>query len=376
MQFSRRNLVGTCQACNRNSNTISDGIGFCAECIRDHFDALWPEIKKVHDRSRRVYGLPLEPPRSADGVVCPLCMHRCQIPEGGTGFCGLRYVEGGRLHGGRPHEGNLYAYHDSLPTNCVGSYVCPGGTGAGYPEYAVSRGPEYGYKNLAVFYHACAFNCLYCQNFHFKERTFSRAKTPAREVAGALDEETTCLCFFGGDPTPQVLHALKTSKLALAHTSPKVLRVCWETNGSAQTPYMAMMAELSMKTGGCIKIDLKAWDEHTHSALCGVSNRKTLENFRLLAGWTTKRPCPPFLLASTLLVPGYVDEQDVEAIAAFIADVNPEIPYSLLGFYPHFQLRDLPTTSRRHAIRCKAAAERQGLRNVHIGNRHLLGEDY
>jgi pyruvate formate lyase activating enzyme len=136
------------------------------------------------------------------------------------------------------------------------------------------------------------------------------------------------------------------------------------------------MAELSMKTGGCIKVDLKAWDERIHRALCGVSNRKTLDNFRFLAGWTRQRPSPPFLIASTLLVPGYVDEQDVGALAAFIADLNPEIPYSLLAFYPHYRLRDLPTTSRRHAIRCQAAAERQGLRNVHIGNRHLLGEDY
>ena len=149
----------------------------------------------------------------------------------------------------------------------------------------------------------------------------------------------------------------------------------WGMNRS-QPPYLAMMAELSMKTGGCIKVDLKAWDGSIHSALCGVSNRKTLENFRFLAGWTKQRPSPPFLLASTLLVPGYVDEQEVGAIAAFLADLSPEIPYSLLGFYPHFRLRDLPTTSRRHALRCKAAAESHGLRNVHIGNRHLLGEDY
>ena len=87
-------------------------------------------------------------------------------------------------------------------------------------------------------------------------------------------------------------------------------------------------------------------------------------------------PDPPFLLASTLLVPGYVDEREVEAIAGFIAGLNPEIPYSLLAFYPHFYLHDLPTTSRRHAIRCKEVAERKGLRRVHIGNVHLLSEDY
>jgi len=58
-------------------------------------------------------------------------------------------------------------YHDPLPTNCVGDWVCAGGTGAGFPEYAHSPGPEHGYSNLAVFFHACSFNCLYCQNWTF-----------------------------------------------------------------------------------------------------------------------------------------------------------------------------------------------------------------
>jgi len=31
------------------------------------------------------------------------------------------------------------------------------------------RGPEYGFYNLAVFYGTCNFNCLFCQNWHFRE---------------------------------------------------------------------------------------------------------------------------------------------------------------------------------------------------------------
>jgi pyruvate formate lyase activating enzyme len=66
----------------------------------------------------------------------------------------------------------------------------------------------------------------------------------------------------------------------------------------------------------------------------------------------------------------------VGALASYISNLNPDIPFSLLAFYPHFYLKDLPTTSRAHALRCKGIAERQGVRNVHIGNIHLLGEDY
>ncbi|MEJ2655823.1 MAG: radical SAM protein [Desulfobacterales bacterium] len=368
--------MGTCHYCKNSRRTISDTIGYCAECIRNHFKVVWPQIKKVHDRSRRAYGLPENPPYAPDGISCGLCMHQCRIPEGETGFCGLRRVKNNKISGGRPHEGNLSFYFDPLPTNCVADFVCPGGTGCGYPRYAVSKGPEYGFKNLAVFYHACGFNCLYCQNHHFKTKTYSAQKISAKLLARAVNQKTNCICYFGGDPTPQVLHAVKSSKMALSYARGRILRICWETNGSVQQSILSMMADLSLKSGGCIKFDLKAWDDAIHHVLCGVTNRTTLINFRTLAKQTDQRPETPFLIASTLLVPGYVDEPEVNEIARFIASLNPNIPYSLLAFYPQFYLNDLPTTSESHALRCKKSAEQAGLKNVRIGNVHLLGNDY
>jgi len=67
------------------------------------------------------------------------------------------------------------------------------------------------------------------------------------------------------------------------------------------------MARISLVSGGCIKVDLKAWSEEVNVAVCGASNRRTLENFRRLADFYKERGEPPFLIASTLLLPGYVD---------------------------------------------------------------------
>ncbi|MEW6201088.1 MAG: radical SAM protein [bacterium] len=365
-----------CRHCGKKAKTISYVIGFCADCIREHFSTVWHEIKKVHDSARLAYGFPTDHPRDANGVPCRQCFHACEIAEDSTGYCGIRKAADGKLRGGRPHEGNLSYYYDPLPTNCVADFVCPGGTGCGYPKYAVSPRAEYGRKNLAVFYHACTFNCLYCQNYHFKEWTFSQRRVTTKELADAVDDATTCVCYFGGDPTPQILHALGAANLALKRRPNGILRICWETNGAMEKPYLNKMAEISMNSGGCIKFDLKAWDEGIHYALCGVTNKKTLDNFAALAELARKRTEPPFLIASTLLVPGYVDEKEVGAIAHFIAGLNIEIPYSLLAFYPHFYLNDLPTTSRSHAALCKEAAESAGLRKVRIGNLHLLGNNY
>lgn len=311
------------------------------------------------------------------GTLCPLCHQRCQIPEGGRGYCGVRYREEGRaIKGGRPHEGNLSWYFDPLPTNCVADFVCPGGTGCGYPRYAMVPGPEYGYCNLAVFYHACSFNCLYCQNAHFRQETLSPRLIPARELAEAVDSKTSCICYFGGDPTPQVLHALVTSKLALRKAGDRILRICWETNGAVREPLLQAMARLSLQSGGCIKVDLKAWTEEVHWALCGTSNQRTLQTIQKLARWIPRRPEPPLLIVSTTLVPGYVDEEEVRGIASFLAHLNPEIPYRLLAFHPQFFLKDLPTTSWNHAHRCQEVAQQEGLMRVEIGNRHLLSMEY
>ena len=85
-----------------------------------------------------------------------------------------------------------------------------------------------------------------------------------------------------------------------------------------------------------------------------------------------QRPVPPLLIANTLLVPGYIDEDEIRGISRFVASINPDIPYSLLAFYPHFYMSDLPQTQRVMADRCLAIAREEGLKNVRIGNIHLL----
>jgi pyruvate formate lyase activating enzyme len=254
----------------------------------------------------------------------------------------------------------------------VADWVCPASGPAGYPRFTDTRGPEHGRSNLAVFYEACSFDCLFCQNWHFKNHGAAGPRHSAAELAAAVTSRTRCICFFGGDPSCQVEHALAAARFARQENEGRILRVCWETNGSVSRPELEQMAELSAESGGCIKFDLKAWDDSLHRALCGVTNRRTLGNFELLSSWISHRPDPPFLVASTLLVPGYVEAEQVRRIAGFIAQLNPDIPYALLAFHPAFEMTDLPATSRDQAEKCLAAARDAGLSRVRLGNVHLL----
>ncbi|MFQ5793127.1 MAG: radical SAM protein [Acidobacteriota bacterium] len=180
------------------------------------------------------------------------------------------------------------------------------------------------------------------------------------------------MCFFGGDPAPQSPFSLKASRVALEQSKGRILRVCWETNGSMHETLLDRMTEMALRTGGCIKFDLKAWDANLHVALTGMTNRRTLDNFARAAKKIELRRRPPLLIASTLLVPGYIDEDEIRGIARFIVSIDRTIPYSLLAFHPHFIMSDMPRTSRAHAGRCLSAAKEEGLRNVRIGNLHLL----
>lgn len=364
--------MGTCRICSTESSLTAGHLGICRKCVTSHPEESIPMALKRHGQSRGHFGLPESPPRAKEGIRCRICVNECRIPDGGLGFCGMRKNRDGKIKGVSSRLAKASWYHDPLPTNCVGDWVCAGGTGSGYPEFAHCRGPETGYRNLAVFFHACSMNCLFCQNWHFKDHTHGRHYVTVEDMVGDVDSRTACICYFGGDPSPQLPFSIRASKAALAKEPEGILRICWETNGTMHPALLDDIMALSLATGGCVKFDLKAWYEPLHIALTGVSNRRTLSNFRRAGRWVTHRPAPPMLIANTLLVPGYIDAEEVGRIAEFIASVNPDIPYSLLAFHPQFHMTDLPMTRRETAARSIQAAKAAGLTRVRLGNEHLL----
>jgi len=383
--------MGSCLLCGSKSKVISDVIGVCASCLRRNPSESLKIALRAHANYRESIGLPPKLPQAHEECLrCSLCVNECLIPPGGMGFCGLWSNSEGRL---KPIIGwdkaVVYWYLDPLPTNCVATPVCPAATGAGYPKYTLIKGPEYGMFNLAVFFAGCNLDCLFCQNWEHKEIIVSeRLRIKYIRSVDDLVEETlrndkiTCICFFGGDPGPQILYAIKASRKIVEHASRKGLikRICWETNGLVNPAIMREMAKLSLVSGGIVKIDWKAWSPPIYQALTGVNGVKAVErlkiNTKLVADLGKERPEVPLLVVSTLLVPGYVDEYEVGKIAEYISSLGNEIPYVLLAFHPDHLLRDLPPTSLNHALRALRKAKEAGLKHIFIGNEWLLGNYY
>jgi len=344
-----------CEECKTEA-IISQTLPYCSKCIRDRFKKLYPKIIEIHVQTRKRYGLAEKIPDCNSGKACRLCINNCHLGEGEFGYCGVRQNAGGKIIGPDKNWAYLDWYHDPLPTNCVADWVCEGNK-------------DYGYKNLAVFYEGCTFNCLFCQNWHYRDR---KTKTTTTDLASAADPLTNCICFFGGDPTPFALHSIAVTKEILERKKNKRFRVCWETNGSVSPKIMRLWIDYALKTDGCIKIDFKAFSEEMNIALCSASRKNTKENIKLVAQYMEKRERPPLLIVSTLLTPGYIDETELTEMAKFLNSINKGIPWSFLGFYPHFFFSDLPRTSWQQAEMALNIAKTHGLENTHIGNVHLL----
>jgi pyruvate formate lyase activating enzyme len=341
---------------------ISQSVGVCSECLRNGVQSLAPY---THSSLRKRDNLiPVIP--AGGNYTCGDCGNHCNMNEGEIGFCHNRIATEKGVVERYPGRAVVSWYFDPLPTNCVADWVC-----------RVNKEREWGIgqkrlKNLAVFYGSCNSDCLFCQNASYRTMmAHGKPLMTPRELANAADEFTTCVCFFGGDPSASSKHSLETSVLL---NEDRLVRVCYETNGNISKKWLGKIAEVIETTGGTFKFDLKAVTPQIYKAITGVDNTVVLNNFKELAISRRDRE-GEFLVASVLLIPGYIDIPEVRTVCSFIAECDPTIPTVLLGFYPHHAMRDLPRTSISHAKAALETAKGEGLSNVRIGNIGLLGQD-
>lgn len=282
---------------------------------------------------------------------CNFCSNRCMVQD--EGLCRVRIRKGERVESkAKPDSAILYPYRDPLPTNCCNSWFCRASRLEGY--------------NLALFYYGCNFDCLYCQNWSHKNVDGAETYGIDLLLNHALDDRVKCICHFGGSPEPQMDFALKFSRRVLELRDD--IMICWEWNGAGRKDLALKAGEVSHISRGTVKFDLKAWNDNLHRILTGRSNEQVFKNFSAIF-----ERFPEVLSATTLLVPYYVDGNEVERIAEFIASHDDSIPYSLLVFHPDYRLRDLPVTPEKQVLECYRRA-RKHLRHVSIGNLHLLGK--
>ncbi|MHA1961722.1 MAG: radical SAM protein [Candidatus Thorarchaeota archaeon] len=202
---------------------------------------------------------------------------------------------------------------------------------------------------------------------------------PSANCPGALKPEQVVVSPQGFGPARNIVAFTGGDVLcqpefyvSVARKIKEVSRDIWvllETNGYGLTE-----KNLKLFADGGIDsfwLDIKAYSEDVYRKLCGTTNRHILESVERIVdyGFT--------LEILTLFIPGLVETEEHVKIAELVADVDSEIPFTLLAFFPFYRLLE-PENRPPTAVEMAASymsIKNAGLTNVRLGNLGVFVRD-
>jgi len=280
--------------------------------------------------------------RNENGRIrCLVCGHRCLLADGRRGICKVRFNRGGELR---------------VPFGYVAG---------GLASDPVEKKPFFhvypGSDALTFGMLGCDFHCGYCQNWVTSQSLRDEAAgarivelTPQQIIAAANRNGARLVVSSYNEPlitaewAVAVFQAAKSAGLACAFVS----------NGNATSEVLDFLKPWIV----AYKIDLKGFDDRKYRALGG-----TLEH--VCNGIRMVHERRLWLEIVTLIVPGFNDgENELRAIAKFVASINRDIPWHVTAFHPDYKMTKNPSTSVRQLIRTAEIGMEEGLRYVYAGN--------
>ncbi len=277
-----------------------------------------------------------------DAVDCGLCCHRCHIPHGKRGRCGVRENRDGQLFSlvyGRLVSQNI----DPIEKKPLFHFL-PGS------------------KSLSIATVGCNFQCLHCQNsqisqyplLHHGEITGTIC-SPASVVDAAVRSGCASISYTYVEPTIFYEFAYDCAQLARAQGVKNV----FVSNGFMTPEVSRHLAPVL----DAINIDLKAFSDGFYQKICKARLEPVLENIRLLYQLGV------WVEVTTLVIPGLNDSEDeLRSIARFIKSVSVTMPWHVTGFYPTHKMLDRPATPVATLHKAREIGLSEGLLNVYEGN--------
>jgi pyruvate formate lyase activating enzyme len=279
-------------------------------------------------------------------VRCRLCPHQCAIQLGARGKCAVRENRDGTLVS--LVYGMAIAVHNDPIEKKPLFHVLPGSS------------------SLSVATVGCNLTCDHCQNHYISQ--FAKRKStipgeylaPEAVVKAAKAERAATLSFTYTEPTVYFEWAFDTAKAAAAAG----IRSVFVTNGytSAQPlrdiqPYLA-----------AANVDLKGFREEFYKKTCGAKLAPVQDTIRLM------RELGIWVEVTTLIIPGYNDSpEELKAAAAFLASVDPGMPWHLSRFHPDNEMEDVPPTPVATLKLARQIGVDAGIKFVYTGN--VPGDD-
>lgn len=272
-------------------------------------------------------------------VHCFACAHYCIIKQGQFGICGVR----------KNIDGELFT---NVYENPVAVHSDP-----------IEKKPLYhffpGSKALSLGTAGCNFHCDFCQNYDISQM---RGEQIAGAYLGVLEavgmaESQGCksIAYTYNEPVVFVEYVLDMA----VEAKKRGLKNVYISNGFESKEAIELLGNKI----DAMNIDLKSFSDKFYRRLCKGRLEPVLETIR------AAHQKGIWIEITTLIIPGENDsEEEIRAMANFVASVSKDIPWHLSRFFPTYKMNHLLPTPLKTLDKARRIGLEEGLHYVYIGN--------
>ncbi len=276
-------------------------------------------------------------------VVCTLCPRKCQIPQGGRGFCFVR--------------ANI---NDELVLTTYGR-------SSGFCIDPIEKKPLAhflpGTATLSLGTAGCNLGCKFCQNWDISKSremdTLASLATPVAIVDAAKHSGCRSIAFTYNDPVIWAEYAIDIAQAAQREGIKTVAVTAGYISPDARTEFFQSI--------DAANIDLKAFTETFYRKLTQTQLQPVLDTLIYL-----KHQTNVWFEITTLLIPGENDSTDeLRALCDWIVDnLGPDVPLHFTAFHPDYKMKDTPRTPHHTLLHARQIALDAGIHYPYLGNVH------
>ena len=232
---------------------------------------------------------------------------------------------------------------------------------------SVMRPAPHGHPS--IFTHGCNYRCDLCHNWDLTFSSTGASLTPKQAVAqlALQPDKDSWIGISGGEPTinrPWLVDTVQRLRGELPKS-----RIQLDTNASLLTP--DYIDELVAAGVTDVSPDFKAFEIKTFMTLSGVHDKKQAERYmktvwQAIEYLQTRYADQIFMAVSIPCHPRIHTRTELEAMAAALAALNPDIPVTLTELQPAFRIRHWPYVSPQTMEEAAGFLENKGLRRIMI----------
>ena len=275
--------------------------------------------------------------QTPSGVKCRLCPWECDLPDSALGRCKVR----------RSRKGQLIAESYGRITSAAMDPIEKKPLNQFHPGSFI----------LSIGSYGCNFHCPFCQNHHISMDKPETYFLPPEDLAAlaekyAREGNNLGVAYTYNEPLIAYEYVRDCARLIRDKRMKNVV----VTNGCInEQPFNELLPYID-----AFNIDLKGSGAFYKDKLGGDLNT-VKRNIQAAAG-----QC--HVEVTTLVIPDENDtDEEIEELAKFLHDINPDIPLHLSRFMPQYKYADKKPTKRETMYRLRGVASKY-LRNIYLGN--------